>query len=95
MPYPYTLDSVLVGAPRHVDLRVTHILFDRIRERCAEHGIREGSRVRCVGETPQHLLLELPGQGATTLSLGFGACVHVEPAEATPAAHTAHAVAYV
>jgi hypothetical protein len=86
MPYPFTLDSVLVGAPRHVDLRVTHILFDRIRERCAERGIREGGRVRCIGETPQHLLLELPGRGATTLSLGLGTCVHVERADAASGA---------
>lgn len=78
MPYPFLLDSLLVGAPQNAELRVTHILFDRIREQCAAHGVHEGDHLRCLAATPSHLVVEHADGGVVNLPLGLSTCVHVE-----------------
>lgn len=51
-----SLDDVAAGESG----LVYHILFDLVRARCHELGIRPGLRLSCVGKTPEEVRLRLP-----------------------------------
>ena len=68
-----TMDSPQPDKPRsladiHADetVLIDHVLFDTLRELCADLGIEEGAEVRCRRSTSAVLLLENP-QGRTVI----------------------------
>jgi hypothetical protein len=73
------LDTVLIGAPRDVDLRITRFSFDEVRARCDALGLRVGDLVRRIGTSTERTIVDVAGRGRTELSLGLSTCVHVEP----------------
>ena len=79
---PLHLGNVLIGAPHHTPLRVRHIAFEQVRDRCASRGVRVGGELRCLGATSKHLLLELLSGGAVELDLALSTCIEVEPIDA-------------
>lgn len=68
-----------MGAPENTPLRVQHIAFDLVRARCADHGIREGDELTCIGSTMDHLLVQLPTRRQVSLERELGMFIGVEP----------------
>lgn len=85
MPIPVDVNRMLLTAPHRTPLRVTHILFETTRDRCAEHGLRVGDEITCLALTPRHLLLDHPEHGPVRLGIGLAVCVEVEAVRRTPA----------
>lgn len=76
---PLDLSDVLIGAPQGIPLRVSRIVFDRMRERCAELGVYEGTNVRRLGGTAHRLLVEIPTGEHVWLERPVCTCIEVEP----------------
>jgi Fe2+ transport system protein FeoA len=60
-------------------LRVVSVLFDSLRARCAELGIRPGSEIRVVHRTAAHVHLALLRGGTASLHRIEAAFVEVQP----------------
>lgn len=73
------LSDVLIGAPADTPLRVSRIVFDQMRRRCAELGVYEGGNVRRLGDTGQRLLVETPSGEKVWLDRPVCTCIEVEP----------------
>lgn len=76
---PLDLTDVLIGAPPDIPLRVSRIVFDQMRARCAELGLYEGASVRRLGGTGQRLLVEIPTGERVWLERPVCTCIEVEP----------------
>lgn len=64
-------------------VRIRTILFERIREACASHGVHAGQTVR-VRRSGDGLLLELPRGRTVPLSREWARFIEVEPHGPSP-----------
>ncbi|HEX7089061.1 MAG TPA: FeoA domain-containing protein [Longimicrobiales bacterium] len=68
-------------------VEIKRILFEALRELCADLGVREGDLVRCRAETPSQLLLETPTGRTVALARDWARFIQVVspgPAALTP-----------
>jgi hypothetical protein len=82
MCYANSIGSLLVTARKDVPVRITHILFDQIRERCAKLGVHEGDEVRCLGVSDESMSLAVTGGGVVDIALMLCVCIQVEATDA-------------
>jgi len=67
-------------------VEIKRILFEALRELCADLGVREGDLVRCRAETPSQLLLETPAGRTVALARDWARFIQVASAGPAPAA---------
>lgn len=74
----------LATAPTGVPLRVGTVLFEVVRSRCRQLGIRTGIRLRCVKRTEEDVHVRLPDGREVTLPLEHARFVKIaaEPDQA-------------
>jgi len=60
-------------------VEIKRILFEALRELCADLGVREGDLVRCRAETPSQLLLETPAGRTVALARDWARFIQVVP----------------
>ncbi len=77
--WPWTESLGGARPDRRERLRVKWILFDSVRERCHELGLREGEEVRCRERSADRVVVELPDRAIRRLELPFAWFVQVEP----------------
>lgn len=78
----------LATAPTGVPLRVGSVLFDVVRSRCRELGIRTGVRLRCVGRTDDHVRVRLADGGEAEIPLEHAQFVRISRESDWAAAET-------
>lgn len=66
-------------------MEIKRILFEALRELCADLGVREGDLVRCRAETPSQLLLETPAGRTVALARDWARFIQVASPGPVPA----------
>lgn len=58
-------------------MEIRRILFDVLRDLCADLGVQEGDVVRCRANTPSHLLLETAGGRTVALEQDWARFIQI------------------
>jgi len=66
----------------HRSFRVRRILFELVRDRCAEMGLCEGEEFRCRGRSSEEVAIQLPNGQLHDLEVTYAWFVQVEPVAA-------------